>query len=271
MAIVKGIFQVTGGIKGMSFYTRTGSDKVIMRSKGGPSKRRIEAGPEFEKLRKHQGEWGACVPFARALKAAVGDTYRLADFNLSPAWTGLGKKLMGLDKVNKIGERSLFFSTYKQALVGYNFNKNYPLNSVLRVSPICEINRETLKASVVFPRINTANDLYNVQKLPYFRLIISIGCVSDMQYNSQNLFYHFEPLVEVLQGVNNNTITEWYSTDNILEEQTMNVELNEDLIQFMTDNVNVLLSIGIEFAKVGFAGEITEVKHAGCAKISMVV
>lgn len=271
MAIVKGIFQVTGGIKGMSFYTRTGSDKVIMRTKGGPTKRRIEVGPEFEKLRKHQGEWGACVQFARALKTAVGDTYRLSDFNLSPAWTGLGKKLMGLDKTKKIGERSLNFSAFRQALIGYNFNKNYPINSVLRVMPMCEISRDTLKANVKFPRINTENDLLNVQKLPYFRLIATIGCVSDMQYNSQNLFYNFEPMNEVLQGVSNSISTEWYASENILQEQTLSVELNEELQTKLTDEINVLLSIGIEFGKVGFAGQITEVKHAGYAKIALIV
>ena len=37
MAIVKGFLQMTGSI-GMSFYTRVGSDKVIMRTKGGPNK-----------------------------------------------------------------------------------------------------------------------------------------------------------------------------------------------------------------------------------------
>ena len=35
MAIVKNFLQITGSIKGVSFYTRVGSDKVIMRTKGG--------------------------------------------------------------------------------------------------------------------------------------------------------------------------------------------------------------------------------------------
>jgi hypothetical protein len=30
---------------------------------------------------------------------------------------------------------------------------------------------------------------------------------------------------------------------------------------------NLLVSIGIEFGKVGFGGEIVQVKHAGSAKI----
>jgi hypothetical protein len=35
MAIVKNFLQITGSIKGVSFYTKVGSDKVIMRTKGG--------------------------------------------------------------------------------------------------------------------------------------------------------------------------------------------------------------------------------------------
>ena len=267
MAIVRGALQVTGSIKGMTFYTRVGSDKVIMRTKGGPGKQRMAKGPEFEKLRQHQQEWGACVQFARAVRQAVGMNYRLCDFNLSPVWTGIGKNLMKMDQVGKPGERRLYLTTYRQALEGFSFNRNYPLNSVLRVLPTCEINRETLEAGVTFPRINTANDILNVQRLPYFRLVVGLGAVSDMVYNPQNLFYNFEPLVDLMQGVCVEHVTEWYSADNVLKQQSIELQMNEELREFMTENVCLLLSIGIEFGKVGFGGEITEVKHAGSAKI----
>jgi len=35
MAIVKGILQMTGSIKGVTFYKPVGSNKVNMRNKGG--------------------------------------------------------------------------------------------------------------------------------------------------------------------------------------------------------------------------------------------
>jgi hypothetical protein len=267
MAIVRGALQITGSIKGVTFYTRVGSDKVIMRTKGGPSKQRMAKGAEFEKVRQHQQEWAACVIFARAVREAVGENYRLCDFNLSPVWTGIGKNLMKMDQVNKQGERQLYLSSYRQALEGFSFNRNYPLNSVLRVLPVCNIRRETLEATVTFPRINTATDILNVQRLPYFRLIVCLGTVSDIVYNPQNLFYNFEPVVEVMQGVYINHVTDWFSADNMLKEQTITLQMNEELREFVTENVCVLLSIGIEFGKVGFGGEITEVKHAGSAKI----
>ena len=48
MARVNGIFKVTGSLQNVSFYTMKGSDKVYMRTKGGPSARRLKKGPEFE-------------------------------------------------------------------------------------------------------------------------------------------------------------------------------------------------------------------------------
>jgi hypothetical protein len=63
MATVKPPFQITGRVQEFSYYTMKGSDKVFMRMKGGPSKVRMEKGPEFELVRKHQSEWASCVIF----------------------------------------------------------------------------------------------------------------------------------------------------------------------------------------------------------------
>ena len=63
MAIVKGAFQMTGSIRGVSFYTVRGSEKVIMRTKGGASKEKIKSSPKFEGLRKQQKEFGGCSKF----------------------------------------------------------------------------------------------------------------------------------------------------------------------------------------------------------------
>lgn len=266
MAIVNGLFQATGSIKGISFYTVAGSDKVIMRTKGGPTKKRMATGKEFEKLRKHQTEWGACVLFARAVRGAVGEIYRLSDFNLSPVWTGMGKNLIKLDKVGEIGNRALLLSTYKQALEGFNFNRNYPYSSILRVLPTFQIFREVLQATVTFPRINTAMDLVNLQRLPYFRLIVCLGTVSDLVYNP-SLFSNYIPLNSDLQGLSVSTTSEWYSTNDILSEQKLIVKFEQKFSSFFSNDLTVILGIGVEFGNVGFGGQIIEVKRAGGAKI----
>ena len=48
MAISKSIMQLEGSIADVSMYKMHGSDKVVVRTKGGPSKNQIETKPQFE-------------------------------------------------------------------------------------------------------------------------------------------------------------------------------------------------------------------------------
>jgi len=268
MSIVKGFMQMTGSIKGVSFYTRRGSDKVIMRTKGGPKKTRIESSPKFEKSRKNQCEFGGSARFGSLSRHAFGGLHRLADYNLTPVLIGIGKNLMKLDKTGELGKRSLKLSEYKEALEGFNFNRNYPFTSVLRVTPRWELNRENLQAFVTIPRINTDIDLLNIQKLPFFRMIVVIGTISDMVYNPTK--DNYVPMVVELNGACQTLTAEWNSTQTILPEHTMTVQFPESRIPFLTGNVTVLLSMAVEFGNVGFTGEPVEVKYAGCGKVMAV-
>jgi len=266
MAIAKGVIQMTGGVKGLSFYTIAGTDKVIVRTKGGPSARRIKEGKEFAELRTHQQEWSGCIKFSQSVKKALGETYRLADYNVSPVLNGMGKNLMKLDTEHIVGERLLRLSAYKQALENFNLNRNFAFNAVLRINPTLEINRETLTATVAFPRFNSGTDLLNIQRLPYFRLIVCIGTVSDMKFEPSEYGSCYFPAQFDLNGCSASAITEWLSANDQIAEQKLTVSL-ESLSNNLSDNVTVIVSAGIEFGNVGFAGQIAEVKRAGCAKI----
>jgi hypothetical protein len=267
MAIVKGFLQMTGSIKGVSFYTVAGSDKVIMRTKGGASKNRIRKGAEFAKLRLHQVEWSGCVQFSQSMRDAVGETYRLADYNLYSKWNGMGKQLMKMDTENKTGSRRLSISEYKLELDGFNFNLSYPFTTIFRALPSVELNRETLSATVSVPRINTAVDIQNIQRLPYFRLIISLGMVSDMMYNPEGITRKYKPAMDELNGCCRSTISDWYSTNDVIAPHVLSIQYDESFPPLLTGDITVLLSMGIEFGNVGFAGMIMPVNHAGCGKI----
>ena len=78
----------------------------------------------------------------------IGETYRLADFNLTPLWAGMGKKMIKPDTVSAVGQRTLRFSQYKKEIEGYDLNIKYPITTILQVSPQAVINRETLSATV---------------------------------------------------------------------------------------------------------------------------
>ena len=265
MAIVKGTIVMTGGFGNASFYTVRGSDKVIARTKGGASKEKIKTSPKFAGLRKQQKEWSGCAKFGSVARYTMGGLHRLADYNITPVLNGMGKNLMKLDTESEIGMRHLRLSAYRQALEGFNLNRNYPLNTVLRVNYRCELNRETLTATMHFPRINTAIDLLNMQRLPFFRLIVSMGMVSDLHFNTVHNDY--EPALPTLHGISETNTGAWQSTQTILAEHSMIAAFGEEELADMSNAATLLVCVAVEFGNVGFTGEPVEVKYAGSAKV----
>jgi len=160
-------------------------------------------------------------------------------------------------------------SPLKMVLDGFNFNRNYPFNTVLRVSTTYELNRESLSASITFPRINTEIDLLNIQRLPYFRVIMVLGTASDMQYHAD--LNDYVPMVEGLHGASVVINSDWFPANTIVEEQTLTAQMTERQLAKLTDNVSVILSIAVEFGTIGFTGAPVEVKYAGCGKVLKVV
>ena len=159
----------------------------------------------------------------------------------------------------------MLFSLYRFTLDGFNFNRNYLFNSVLRVSVVAVINRENVSDSISLPRINTEIDVLNVQRLPYFRLVASLGAVSDMLYDASTNTYN--PANEQMHGINATYTGEWLPAENILPEQTIEVSMNENFRKVLTEDVTLVVSIAVEFGKVGFTGLPQEVKYAGCGKV----
>jgi len=256
---------MSGSIQGVSFYTLKGSDKVIMRTKGGATKKQIANSPKFENTRKQNMEFGGCSKFGAKTRKAFGGLHRLADYNVTPVLNGMGKSLMKLDTVSEVGKRNLKLTENKDILEGFNFNRNYPFNTVVRISPQWVLDRDNIQATVTVPRINTDIDLLNIQKLPFFRLMVAIGTVSDLAYNGAKNEY--KPLVPDLHGASNTTTGEWFKTQSIVPEQTLTVQLNDALVAEMTDDVTVLLSMAVELGNIGLTDEPVEVKYAGCGKV----
>ena len=137
---------MTGGIKGVSFYSLKGSDKVFMRTKGGPTKDQLANSPKYSEVRKQQKEFGGCAKFGSLARYSFGGLHRLADYNMTPVLNGIGKNLMKLDTTSEKGRRKLKLTAHKQALEGFNFNHNFPFGSVQRVqcSALLELKHSTI-------------------------------------------------------------------------------------------------------------------------------
>lgn len=260
---------MTGSFGNASFYTRRGSDKVIVRTKGGASKEKIKSSPKFEGFRLQQKEWKGCTGFASVLRYAFGGLHRLADYNLTPVLNGFAKNLQKTDAINETGKRSICLSGLGYTLENFNFNRQYAFNTVLKVSVQGSIDRASGSAVVNVPRINTDMDVQNVQRLPYFRLIASLGVVSDVKWNETGK--EFKAEVPDVHGVSEVLTGNWMPSENILPEQTLSVQLDEYTCSQLTNECSLILSMAIEFGKVGFTGSPQEVKYAGCGRVLKVL
>ena len=189
MAISKGINKITGSLQGMSMYTLRGSDTIYVRTKGGPSKSTILHSPNFAKVRLNNKEWPGCTLLASNIRSAFTPLNRLEDYAVSGALNALAKKIQLGDLTGEHGVRGLFLSRHKEMLAGFNVSRKQVLETVLRVPMEYTVDRETVSAKVTIQPINTDLHLVNFRNLPFFRIIISLGTVSDMTYVEANKQY----------------------------------------------------------------------------------
>ena len=256
---------MTGSIRGVSFYKQYGSDKVIMRTKGGARKEKIRSSPKFEKLRLHQTEWAGCVKMSGTLCSAMHHVKQLADFNVSATMNGFSKKLQGLDTTNPIGSRSIELSRYKYLLDEFQLNRTRSFGSILRISPEWEITRETMEARVEIPYMNTELQLVNPMNYPFFRIITSLGIVSDMFADPETKKYMTNN--PEINGAVCPQRTDWYSTNRVIEAQELIVKFTTPKFTPAGDDFSLVLCIGVEFGRPGFDGQPLPVSRAGCAKV----
>jgi hypothetical protein len=265
MAIIKPLFEMTGSVAGFSFYKRYGSDKLIMRTKGGAKKFTIRKSPKFKKLRAHFPEWAASVKMSRVLCSTMYSVKHLADFNVSATMNGLSKKMMAPDTVHPIGQRSILLSECRYMLDDFQLNKVHTFASILRVTPSWEIKRETMEAKVNIPYINTNLHLANPYNYPFFRIITILGIASDMVFDVENNKY--APTAEEMNSCADIQCTDWYSTNRVIESQELILQFEEYYYMPGRNDFSLILSIGVEFGKPDTNGQPLPVKHAGGARV----
>jgi hypothetical protein len=267
MAKVKGLFTITGSIKNISFYTRKGSDQVYARSKGGPSKEAIRKAPQFEALRKHQKEWGACSTMAAGIRQAMQGVLHLSDFNTSPALSSFSSRLISLDTEHPKGERSILLSQHKEMLTSFALNRKTTFEAVLKSTPTFRIDRNAGTAEITLSQLNANTQLHNSLHLPYFRLTGVLGAVSDMICSVEEP--HYWKVNGWPSGIS--ATGNWHRTQGVIPEQTFQIRLPEQIVPQLTENTSLILSIGIEFGAESKDGTPEVVKSIGAAKIFAVV
>jgi hypothetical protein len=265
MAISKSIMQLEGSLANVSMYKMHGSDKVIVRAKGGPSKKQIETKPQFEKLRQSNSEWAGCSQMASRIRKSFGVMNRLDDYPVTGALNGICKEIQKLDTENESGKRAIRLSQHKNMISGFSFSSKQVLESVLRVPIETNLERVNGEARIEIPEVNADMYLYNFRNLPYYRIIASLSGVCDLFFPKDGSQYEspYHGYCDPEQGISE---SEWMPTLGIQPAKIIHLHypLTENPIP---DEVTLMLCIGIEFGKVGPGNIPCGVKYAGTGKI----
>ena len=264
MARVKGIIQVTGALKGISMYTMRGSEEVIMRTKGGPSKYTIKTRDSCKGLRDSGKEWGGCTKTASAMRLALEPLMRLADYNVMGGMNALCKKIQCMDTTNEKGTRNVMLRENAGMITDFNFNKTNLFDSVIRLRPIWKIDRTRVQATVNIPEFIPAEHLVAPNKLPFMRWVVVFGVSPYVNFDAHSKNYKMEN--ELLKANRVEEHSDWFPVKRAMPAQTIFVDM-EVLTPDLNETDTLVLGMGVEFGTVGADGQGEAVKYAGCAKV----
>ncbi len=91
----------------LTAYRRRGSDKLILRRPGGPSKKQIMEDYNFDETRKNMSDFGACTKATKGLRDAILPLLHLGDPNFTGRLNQLFKKIQHMPSGTLRGARSI--------------------------------------------------------------------------------------------------------------------------------------------------------------------
>ena len=254
-----GPITYTGTFNNMTAYKMRGSDKIILRMKGGASKEQIKNSTCFAQVRKNNAEFGASAKAAARIRLALTYIKHLADPGSTGRLNSLCKTILKQDSVNLHGQREVSFAKHGQLLEGFNFNKELLLNSVIRHPFSCTVNRDTGSATLLIPALIPGVNFYSPPQHHLCRFIIVLGLVPDITFKTDS----YLPIPQI--GSRETVHSEWFSTRNQLDEQRF--ELQFQNFTGLENSNSMILAIGVEYGQAVSNKVIERVPYAGCASI----
>jgi len=252
--------ELTGKLGNLSAYKRRGSDKIIIRTKGGPSKEKIKHSPSFANTRKNNVEFGGRSSAAKWIRTALQSHNKITDHNLSAALTTLLKPVQEADTTNEFGRRSICLSTNPGLLEGFNLNKKFLFDAIM-INPLrFEISRTDFRARVTIPALYPGLNFRIPGNYSSYCFVIALGAVPDLHWRLRR----YMPLQVQFPNGSVSVNSEWRLAKQPAEAITLEIAMRNPP---PADPFSLLLSVGINFGHINKEGVPQEIRYAGSAKI----
>ncbi|MBL0741466.1 hypothetical protein [Chryseolinea lacunae] len=255
--------QFTGRLGNVSAYRMRGSDKIILRARGGASKDQIRTSPAFATPRRYMAEFGGCSAMGARVRRALGAQKALADFNISGPINAMLKVVQKNDLVSDLGRRTITLSKNVRLLEGFSLNRRAPFDSILRTTTNVALSREMRTAHIMVPALLPGINFSPPKNYPMFRIQAVLAVVPDFAFN-EDLGRYAPQAGYVNSFAPQHAVTEWNPAQSGSAETTL--ALHESLVP-PDEGYSLMLSLGICFGVVQANGVVEQVKHAGAAKV----
>ncbi|MBT1708954.1 hypothetical protein KK062_12005, partial [Fulvivirgaceae bacterium PWU5] len=259
--------QFTGSLGDLSFYRMRGTDKIVVRRKGGASKETIKKSPKFALPRLYMSEFGGCSTMGKEIRFMMHPMRALADYNFSGFINKSLKLIQKQDSTSKLGQRAIELSKHPKLLEGFQLNKYTTFDSMLRSTLSWSIDVEKGSAKVEIPALVRDINFFPNNRHSKFSITISLGIVPDFKFNQGTGKFTAPKWYDTMYGCSY-TSSEWHSA--LKGSPATTLELSLD--QLPPDGgYSLMLGIGVCFGDSMDGGEVKQIKRAGAAKILGIV
>ena len=256
--------KFSGSLGDFTAYKMRGTDKTIIRRKGGADKETIRTSSRFATARLWMTEFGGCSTMGKEVRFMMSPMKALADYNFSGFVNKALKQIQKLDGVSALGRRAIRLSQYPELLQGFSLNKYTTFDSIVRIPVTCTIDRATGSARINLPKLVRDINFFPNSQHPAFSIVVCLGVVPDFTFNSNTGKYAPPKWYDTMQGWNM-VETPWYSSLKGSPAQTLEVMLNNTIPP--DAGYSLQLTVGVQFGALHDNGAVKQVKRTGAAKI----
>lgn len=236
-----GLIRLDGKIGGISFYKLNGED--LARIANGPSKEKILKDANFQRTRENNVEFGGSANVAKALRLAFANILpTMADGRLTSRLVKLFKEI-NLTGTGARGERPFMITDNEILLLNFEFNKNTSFGSVFNAPFTFVSTTARDSAAVTVAAFVPANYINAPAGATHFRLVTSIGVLSNYAYDPATGRY--EPLDATTNLLNASAYSAVFDLNDPSVTATMTATIAGS--PTMSGDVAVIQTLGIEF------------------------
>ncbi|MBT1686915.1 hypothetical protein [Dawidia soli] len=256
--------KFSGSLGDFTAYKMRGTDKTVIRRKGGASKETIRTSRRFATARLWMTEFGGCSTMGKEVRFMMHPMKALADYNFSGFVNKALKQIQKLDGVSVLGRRAIRLSQHPELLQGFSLNKYTTFDSMVRTPVTCTIDRATGSARINIPRLVRDINFFPNGPHPAYSLVVCLGVVPDFEFNSQTGKYAPPQWYDSMQGW---AIAEtpWYSSLKGSPAQTLDIALQNAIPP--DAGYSLQLTVGVQFGVLHDNGTVKQIKRTGAAKI----